>query len=67
MPSNSFFHGGCPEVRVARDECGKNRLSEFIHKNNLLSAGISEKRKGRIDKVVIEVIEPYKRFKSYIQ
>ncbi|HEX7576179.1 MAG TPA: hypothetical protein VF360_07340 [Candidatus Methanoperedens sp.] len=66
-PSPSFWNGGCPEIRVAKDESGKNRLSELIEINNLLPPVMSEKLKGKVDKVVIEVINPYKRFKLDVQ
>lgn len=57
------FWVSCPEIRVARDEKGKNVLLEWIRKNNLMPPTKSRKIKGKEDRVILEVIEPYRKFK----
>lgn len=57
------FWSTCPEIRVARDRFGRNYLYEWIKKNNLMPPSNSRQMK---DKVVLEVVEPYKKFKLYV-
>ena len=61
------FWRSCPEIRVARDEFRNNRLSEWIKKNNLMPPTSSRRIKGKKDKVILEVVQPYKKFKLYVQ
>lgn len=60
------FWTTCPEIRVALDEHGRNYLSYWITKNNLLPPTRSKELKGKEDIVVLEVAEPRKRFKLYL-
>ena len=60
------FWTTCPEIRVARDKFGRNYLFEWIKKNNLMPPSLSRQRRGIEDKVILEVIEPCKKFKLYI-
>ena len=57
------FWTTCPEIRVAKNEVGRDKLKEFIEKNNLLPPMESLKKKGRKDKIYLEVVVPYRRFK----
>jgi len=57
------FWKSCPEIRVARDRFGRNYLSYWIRKNNLLPPGLSRQVKGKEDRVVLEVIEPFRKFR----
>ena len=61
------FWRSCPEIRVARDKTGRNKLREWIEKNNLLPPSLSQKIKGKKDEVVLEVIVPYKKFRIFIR
>ena len=60
------FWTTCPEIRVALDEHGRNYLSYWITKNNLLPPTRSKELKGKEYIVVLEVAEPRKRFKLYL-
>lgn len=57
------FWNQCPEIRVARDKTGRNCLSEWIEKNDLMPPTVSRRKKGKEDKVILEVIEPHKILK----
>ena len=61
----SSFWRSCPEIRVARDEIGNNYLFEWIKENNLMPPTLSRRIKGKDDKVILEVIVPYRKFKLY--
>ena len=63
--SPSFWRN-CPEIRVARDKSGNNVLQNWIKNNGLLPLGESIRKKGVKDTVILEVIEPHKRFKLYM-
>lgn len=60
------FWRSCPEIRVARSKTNFNVLMNWIRKNGLLSPRESIKKKGRKDTVILEVIEPYRKFKLYL-
>lgn len=60
---NSTFWETCPEIRVAKDEEGNNFLNVWIKKNELLPPKLSEQKKGEKDEVILEVVEPYKKFR----
>lgn len=60
------FWNQCPEIRVARDDTGRNCLSEWIKENKLMPPTISRQKKGKEDKVVLKVVEPYKTFWLFI-
>ena len=64
---NPTFWSTCPEIRVARDKSGKNILSKWIEKNNLLPPKTAIKKRGKKDKVILEVIEPYRRFAVHLK
>jgi hypothetical protein len=57
------FWTSCPEIRVAKNESGHNILKEFIEKHNLLPPQESLRKKGKKDKVYLEVVEPYRKFR----
>jgi len=57
------FWTTCPEIRVAKNDAGKNKLKEFIENNNLLPPKESSEKKGRADKIYLEVVVPYQRFR----
>ena len=61
------FWKKCPEIRVAKDKMGRNKLREWIEEKGLLPPKLSIKYKGRRDEVVLEVVEPYKKFKLYVE
>jgi hypothetical protein len=57
------FWETCPEIRVARDLQGRNRLRAFIENHNLLPPKESIRTKGRRDLVYLNVIEPFRKFR----
>ena len=57
------FWASCPEIRVARNRLGYNKLQEFIEKHKLLPPKESLIKKGKKDTVYLEVVEPYQRFR----
>jgi hypothetical protein len=57
------FWTTCPEIRVAVDGTGKNRLTEWIKKNGLLPPKDSKKARGVTDRVVMVVVVPEQRFR----
>lgn len=61
------FWRSCPEFRVAKDKSGLNYLSRWIFKNKLMPPRAAKKVKGREDKLILEVMEPYRRFRLYIK
>lgn len=57
------FWRECPEIRIAKNKRGRNRLREFIEKRDLLPPNSSFRKRGKKDAVYLEVIEPYRRFR----
>lgn len=57
------FWTSCPEIRVARNRYGHNRLKEFIERHSLLPPQESLRKKGKKDIVYLEVVEPYQKFR----
>ena len=60
------FWKQCPEIRVAKDESGKNYLDTWIRKHNLLPPDLSVLEKGREDYVMMKVIEPENEFNVFV-
>ena len=56
------FWRKCPEIRVAKDHHGRNRLKEFIETRNLLPPKESVEVKGHKDVVYLRVVKPYRKF-----
>jgi hypothetical protein len=56
------FWGQSPEIRVALDGNGENRLKAWIEGKGLLPPADSKKLRGREDRVVLEVVVPEERF-----
>ena len=59
------FWVDCPEIRVSKDKSGNNILSDWIKVNNLMPPEESREKKGRKDIIILEVIEPYKKYRLY--
>jgi len=57
------FWTTCPEIRVALDGNGANRLSAWIEAQGLMAPGASIRLRGKEDKVVMEVVVPEERFR----
>jgi hypothetical protein len=57
------FWSTCPEIRVARDHQGRNKLKEFIETRNLLPPKESLETKGKRDVIYLQVVKPYRKFK----
>jgi len=60
------FWTSCPEIRVARNRSGRNRVKEFIERHDLLPPKKSLRKKGKKDIVYLEVIEPRQKFRLRI-
>lgn len=61
LPPRGFWIN-CPEIRRALDEQGKNYLTYWIKKNNLMSPNASRRFKGKEDKIVIEIVKPFQEY-----
>ena len=62
---SSTFWGRCPEIRVIKNLDGENILSAWIRKHGLLPPSTSLEQKGAKDIVILEVLEPYQKYKLY--
>ena len=60
------FWRKCPEIRVAKDESGKNYLDSWIRNNNLLPEHLAIQEKGREDVIMMKVIDPENEFSVFI-
>lgn len=56
------FWSRCPEIRVAKDDAGRNFLAEWIRKHGLQPPGIARRLRGRPDLVVLKVLDPENEF-----
>ncbi|MHA1131375.1 MAG: hypothetical protein ACTSQ8_16480 [Candidatus Helarchaeota archaeon] len=62
---NETFWSTCPEIQAMQDRAGRNILSVWIRRHNLLPPKASRAAKGQEDVVILEVVEPYRKFKLY--
>lgn len=65
-PIKDSFWKQCPEIRVAKDESGKNYLDTWIRGHNLLPRELAIWEKGREDVVKMKVIEPENEFSVFV-